>query len=93
MNKYLVNIWVPFIEQEFEVYIPLNIKISLAKKLIASAIIELSNNNYIINNDFNLLDDKNKVYDDDIYVILVFILFENSINLFTSSFLLHIITL
>lgn len=68
MNKYLVNIWVPFIEQEFEVYIPLNIKISLAKKLIASAIIELSNNNYIINNDFNLLDDKNKVYDDDIYV-------------------------
>ena len=68
MNKYLVNIWVPFIEQEFEVYIPLNIKISLAKKLIASAIIELSNNNYIINNEFNLLDDKNKVYDDDIYV-------------------------
>lgn len=68
MNKYLVNIWVPFIEQEFEVYIPLNIKISLAKKLIATAIIELSNNNYIINNEFNLLNDKNKVYDDDIYV-------------------------
>lgn len=68
MNKYLVNIWVPFIEQEFEVYIPLNIKISLAKKLIATAIIELSNNNYIINNEFNLLNDKNKVYDDNMYV-------------------------
>lgn len=68
MNKYLVNIWVPFIEQEFEVYIPLNIKISLAKKLIASAIIELSNNNYIINNELNLLNDKNKVYDDNMYV-------------------------
>lgn len=68
MNKYLVNIWVPFIEQEFEVYIPTSIKISLAKKLIASAIIELSNNNYIINSDFNLLSTEKKVYNDDEYV-------------------------
>ena len=74
MNKYLVNIWVPFIEQEFEVYIPTSIKISLAKKLIASAIIELSNNmlrfqeSFKINSDFNLLSTEKKVYNDDEYV-------------------------
>ena len=68
MNKYLVNIWVPFIEQEFEVYIPTSIKISLAKKLIALSIIELSNNNFIINDNFYLLNDRNKVYDDNLYI-------------------------
>jgi len=68
VNKYLVNIWVPFIEQEFEVYIPTSIKISLAKKLIALSIIELSNNNFIINDNFYLLNDRNKVYDDNLYI-------------------------
>lgn len=69
MDKYLVYIWVPFIEQEFEVYIPKNIKISLAKKLIASAIIELSNNNYIITNELKLLNSEKKVYEDNEYVV------------------------
>lgn len=68
MDKYLVSIWVPFIEQEFEVYIPTNIKISLAKKLIASAVIDLSNNNYRVSSDLKLLNTENKVYKDHEYV-------------------------
>ncbi len=68
MNKYLVNIWVPFIEQDFEVFIPTSIKISLAKKLIASAIIELSNNNFIVKSNLILLSTERKVYNDDEYV-------------------------
>lgn len=45
MNKILVVVYVPKIEMEYEVYIPINRKIGTIKKLIVQAIDELSNQN------------------------------------------------
>lgn len=45
MNKILVVVYVPKIEMEYEVFIPINRKIGTIKKLIVQAIDELSNQN------------------------------------------------
>ena len=45
MNKILGVVYVPKIEMEYEVFIPINRKIGTIKKLIVQAIDELSNQN------------------------------------------------
>ncbi len=70
MNKVLVNIYVPLIEQEYNLFIPVNRKIGLVKKIIGHSIVELSDGNYQIEGYFNLYNKTtNRVYDDDTYVI------------------------
>ena len=54
MNKVLVFVYVPLIEQEYELFIPINRKIGMIKKLICKAIIELSDNNYRVNKSVKL---------------------------------------
>ena len=69
MNKILVLVYVPEIEQEYDIYIPINKKIGTIKKVIINSIIELSDGN--INNIDNLkLYDKitSKVYENNIMV-------------------------
>lgn len=68
-NKILVSVWVPMIEQEYELFIPVNRRLGIIKKLIVLSIIELSDNNYKVNNDFKLLDNENNVLNDSEYVI------------------------
>ncbi len=70
MNKVLVSVYVPLIEQEYDLLIPINRKIGLIKKIIGNSIIELSDGNYQIDGYFNLYNKKtNRVYDDDAFVI------------------------
>lgn len=70
MNKVLVSIYVPLIEQEYDLFIPVNKKIGLVKKLIAKAIIELSDNNYRVNSSIKLSNRiTNSVYDDNSFII------------------------
>ena len=70
MDKVLVSIYVPYIEQSFDVYIPINKKIIYIKKLIVSSLIELTDNNYKANNNICLSNrNSSKIYDDEEFVI------------------------
>ncbi len=70
MNKVLVCVYVPLIEQKFDLFIPINRKIGLIKKLIVSSIIELTNHSYRINGPIKLSNKKtNHVYDDDDFIV------------------------
>ena len=66
MNKVLVYVYVPLIEQEYNLFIPINRKIGLIKKIIANSIIELSDNNYEVEYSYNLYNDSSYVIDTDI---------------------------
>lgn len=42
MNKVLIILYVPLIEMEYEIYIPINKKVGTIKKILIDSIIELS---------------------------------------------------
>lgn len=46
MNKILVKVYVPIIEEQYDILIPLNRRIYNVIKLLVKAINELSNGNY-----------------------------------------------
>ena len=70
MNKYLITIIVPFVELEFDMYIPNNKKIGTIKKLILESLKELSNNSYNKQiNEVRMIDrDTGVEFDNNIYV-------------------------
>jgi len=45
MNKILVLVYIPSIEQEYDIYIPINKKIGTIKQVIINSIVELSDGN------------------------------------------------
>lgn len=69
MNKLLVLVYVPLLEKEYDVLIPINKKIGTIKKIIVNAILELSDGNLKMDNSFQLFDKQSgKKYENDIYV-------------------------
>lgn len=56
MNKILVNIVVPYIDNSFDVELPINLEMEEAINLIQKAINELSNNAYVIRDNVKLYD-------------------------------------
>ncbi len=70
LNKYLINVIVPIIELEFDVYIPNNKKVGTIKTHILSAIREESNNSFNKNiNDIRIIDrDSGKEFDNNVLV-------------------------
>jgi len=70
MNKILVYIYIPIIEQKYDLFIPINRKIGFIKRMIAKSVIELSKGDYCVNNELKLINKKtNHVYDDNLFVI------------------------
>ena len=69
-NKYLINVIVPIIELEFDVYIPNNKKVGTIKTHILNAIKEESNNSFNKNiNDIRIIDrDNGKEFDNNVLV-------------------------
>ena len=58
VNKVLIIVYVPFIEEKYELFIPINKKVGTIKKILMESIVELSNGE--ITSDTNLkLYDKN----------------------------------
>lgn len=55
-NKVLVKIYVPSIDEEYEIYIPTNENIKQVMDLIVKSIYELSDSNLDINKNHYLLD-------------------------------------
>ena len=52
-NKILVELSIPSIEKSYDLYIPINKKIGTVKKLIEDALVELTDQAYIIKEDTN----------------------------------------
>lgn len=57
MNKVLVLVYVPLFEQEYDVVIPINLKIGIIKKYLISSIFEMIG--------ISILDSKLKLYNKD----------------------------
>ena len=69
MNKILVIVYIPSIEEEYEMYIPINKKIGTVKNVIVNSIIELSDGNIKNGNNLQLYDkDATNLYNNDVLV-------------------------
>lgn len=53
-NKILLEVFVPLIEEEYDVFVPVNKSMGTIKKIIEKGIIDLSDNSYILKEDTNL---------------------------------------
>ena len=53
-NKILLEVYVPLIEKEYDVFVPINKTMGTIKKIIEAGIIDLSDNSYVIKKDTNL---------------------------------------
>ncbi len=69
MNKILVLVYIPEIEQEYDVYIPINKKIGTIKKYLISSVEEFNDGNVSNIENFKIYDkDSSKIYDNNTYV-------------------------
>lgn len=67
-NKILIQLYIPLIEEEYDIFIPINKRIGTIKQLIEKNISEQSNG-YIIKEDTNLYSkETGKVYDVQVIV-------------------------
>ena len=53
-NKLLIQLEIPLIEKKYDLFIPINKKVGTIKRLIEEALLELTDNAYIIAEDTNL---------------------------------------
>lgn len=69
MNKILVLVYIPEIEQEYDLYIPINKKIGTIKKYLINSIIEFNDGNVSDIEKFKLYDKTSSVlYDNNTLV-------------------------
>ena len=52
-NKILIGLYIPLIDKNYDIYIPVNKKIRTIKKLIEEGLVELTDNSYVIKEDSN----------------------------------------
>lgn len=55
-NKVLINVYVPNIDEEYEIYIPVNESIGRVLELILKSVYELSDSSIVIEKEHYLLD-------------------------------------
>ena len=48
-NKILIELSIPLIEKNYDLYIPINKKVGTVKRLIEEGLLELPDNDYVIN--------------------------------------------
>ncbi len=63
-NKILIELSIPLIEKNYDLYIPINKKVGTVKKLIEEGLLELTDNDYVIkaNSNFYSMETGN-IYD------------------------------
>lgn len=63
-NKILIELYIPLIEKNYDLYIPINKKVGTVKKLIEEGLLELTDNAYIIKEDSNFYSkETGEIYD------------------------------
>ena len=69
MNKILVLVYVPLLDEEYDIWIPVNQKIGKIKMNIINSINELSDGNIKLDSKTKLYDKESSIdYQNDIYV-------------------------
>ena len=69
MNKILVLVYIPEIEQEYDVYIPINKQLGTIKKYLISSVEEFNDGNVSNIENFKIYDkDNSKIYGNNTYV-------------------------
>lgn len=68
-NKVLVKVYVPSIDEEYEIYIPTNETINKVLELIIKSVSELSDDNLDLNQKHYLLDPTTSLTYDNSYII------------------------
>lgn len=63
-NKILVELEIPLIEKKYDLFIPINKRIGTIKRLIEEALVELTDNAYVIKEDTNLFSKETGIYYD-----------------------------
>ncbi len=63
-NKILIELFIPLIEKDYDIYIPINKKIGTVKKFIEEGLVELTDHAYTIKEDTNFYSkETGSVYD------------------------------
>ena len=63
-NKILIELSIPLIEKNYDLFIPINKKVGTVKKLIEEGLLELTDHNYIIKQDSNFYSNETgEIYD------------------------------
>ncbi len=63
-NKILIELSIPLIEKNYDLYIPINKKIGTVKKLIEEGLLDLTDHDYIIKKDSNFYSkETGEIYD------------------------------
>ena len=63
-NKILIELYIPLIEKNYDLYIPINKKVGTVKKLIEEGLLELTDNANIIKEDSNFYSkETGEIYD------------------------------
>ena len=63
-NKILIELSIPLIEKNYDLYIPINKKVGTVKRLIEEGLLELTDNDYVINENSNFYSmETGNVYD------------------------------
>lgn len=63
-NKILIELYIPLIEKNYDLYIPINKKVGTIKKLIEDGLVDLTDNEYIIKEDTNFYSkETGEIYD------------------------------
>lgn len=68
-NKVLIKLIIPTLMEEYEIFIPVNERISKIKKIILKSLVEFTDSNFILKKNYNLLDpDTGNVYDNNMII-------------------------
>lgn len=69
-NKILLEVYIPSIEKEYDIFVPVNKKIGTIKKMIETGITDLTDDVYSISDDTNLYSkDTGNIYDVNVKLI------------------------
>lgn len=69
-NKILLEIYIPSIEKEYDIFVPISKRVGTVKKLIEEGITDFSDNEISIRNDMNLYSkDTGLIYDVNMKII------------------------
>ncbi len=53
-NKILIRLYIPLIEEEYDIFIPINKRVGTIKQLLEKCISEQNDNGYVLAEDTNL---------------------------------------
>lgn len=63
-NKILIQLYIPLVEEEYDIFIPINKRVGTIKQILEKTISEQSDNGYIITEESNLYSkETGRVYD------------------------------